>query len=905
MEHFLYSLCIFPISEIIELAFTVLFRVLRIYGISIIGLSLAVTLCTLPIYMVAENWQEKERLKVIQMSPMVKKIKSSFHGDERFMLLSAYYREVGYKPIYALRSSFSILIQIPFFLAAYRFLSRLQALKGESFWFLKDLGQPDSLLSFRGMAFNLLPIIMTAVNCISGAVYSHGHQLREKVQIYGLAAVFLVVLYDSPSGLLLYWTMNNILSLVKNLFYKMKHPLRVLYGCFCGVSLSVSYFVWSAARGMKTTRMALYALTLLVFFIPVEYRLVRWYYRRCLSWMEKDPTRNKLFFLSALAITSLVGLLIPLNLISTSPTEFSFLSPYKSPLSLVSITFWEAAGCFFLWPVCLYFLFPDKVKSFFTLAGIMAVYAVLLDAYVFPGRYGTLSKSLQFAVLPSVSVGKHMAALDLLSLVIVFTLISFLSATKRIHHAEKLLVVLVMALIAVIVIQMARIDKAYKKYIPQHEELSKYKEETPDSFKPVFHFSRQGKNVLVIMLDRGISGFVGDIFKEDPELYDKFSGFTYYPNTISFGCHTIFGTPGIYGGYEYTPLPMQQREGESLKDKHNEALRVMPKMFSDAGYPVVTVDAPFTDYLWDFTDAPFDGMKGVEALSIKRAYVDWWNKNCFHGSFMDYATIMECNLLRYAVFEASPLFLHAFLYDKGTWLNTLNPRIKKGLLTNEFIMQYSANTALPFITEVTDTNHGGFNCYDDELAHEETILQTPGYVPSLEVHNTLDTPYKDDSEYHVNAASYRLLGAWFDYLKQQGVYDNTRIIIVSDHGENLPDFYPDNIPLPSAAKRLSALRALLWVKDFNAKGEFQTDTCFMTNADVPYLATEDLLPQVNPYSGKPLETSRQRENKATVTTSGAWDASLNGKYKFSIKDDQWLTVHDDIFDPACWSKGMQ
>ena len=60
-------------------------------------------------------------------------------------------------------------------------------------------------------------------------------------------------------------------------------------------------------------------------------------------------------------------------------------------------------------------------------------------------------------------------------------------------------------------------------------------------------------------------------------------------------------------------------------------LSSMPKMFSDAGYPVVTVDAPFTDYLWDFTDAPFDGMKGVEALSIKRAYVDWWNKNCFHG----------------------------------------------------------------------------------------------------------------------------------------------------------------------------------------------------------------------------------------------------------------------------------
>ena len=49
---------------------------------------------------------------------------------------------------------------------------------------------------------------MTTANCISGAIYSKGHPIREKIQIYLLAAVFLVILYSSPAGLVLYWAMT-------------------------------------------------------------------------------------------------------------------------------------------------------------------------------------------------------------------------------------------------------------------------------------------------------------------------------------------------------------------------------------------------------------------------------------------------------------------------------------------------------------------------------------------------------------------------------------------------------------------------------------------------------------------------------------------------------------------------
>ena len=46
--------------------------------------------------------------------------------------------------------------------------------------------------------------------------------------------------------------------------------------------------------------------------------------------------------------------------------------------------------------------------------------------------------------------------------------------------------------------------------------------------------------------------------------------------------------------------------------------------------------------------------------------------------------------------------------------------------------------------------------------------------------------YPDSAEmmgqYQIQAAAFEMLGKWFDQLREQGVYDNTRIIIVSDHG---------------------------------------------------------------------------------------------------------------------------
>ncbi|GHU16860.1 hypothetical protein FACS1894163_06990 [Spirochaetia bacterium] len=150
MINFLYTIIIYPLTLIIEFVFLVSRKVFDEPGISIIVISAAISILCLPLYSVAEKWQENEREIQKRLKPKISKIKAVFSGDEQYMILSTYYRQNHYHPAYAMRSTFGLLIQIPFFIAAYSYLSHLEILKGSSFLLLSDLGAPDRLIANGG-----------------------------------------------------------------------------------------------------------------------------------------------------------------------------------------------------------------------------------------------------------------------------------------------------------------------------------------------------------------------------------------------------------------------------------------------------------------------------------------------------------------------------------------------------------------------------------------------------------------------------------------------------------------------------------------------------------------------------------------------------------------------------------
>jgi hypothetical protein len=102
-------------------------------------------------------------------------------------------------------------LQIPFFIAAYQFLEGFNPLAGVSFGLIKDLSLPDALLD----SINLLPIAMTVVNLVTAYFYARNGNGSELKQMLVVAFLFLVLLYKLPSGLVLYWTMNNVFSFIR------------------------------------------------------------------------------------------------------------------------------------------------------------------------------------------------------------------------------------------------------------------------------------------------------------------------------------------------------------------------------------------------------------------------------------------------------------------------------------------------------------------------------------------------------------------------------------------------------------------------------------------------------------------------------------------------------------------
>lgn len=146
MINFLYQIFIVPLESAMSFVFEGAYAATYYSeGIAIILLSITVNLVLLPIYNIFEQWQIKDRIKQKSMEEMLSMIKRSFSGQQKFIMIKTLYRQNNYNMFNSLRNSLGFFVQIPFFIAAYAFLSNNSDLAGASFFVFKDLSQPDNL----------------------------------------------------------------------------------------------------------------------------------------------------------------------------------------------------------------------------------------------------------------------------------------------------------------------------------------------------------------------------------------------------------------------------------------------------------------------------------------------------------------------------------------------------------------------------------------------------------------------------------------------------------------------------------------------------------------------------------------------------------------------------------------
>lgn len=885
MADILYTIIIYPIIQIFEFVFVFAQKLFKETGLSVIFISAAVSVLCLPLYMVAERWQVVERNIQKRLAPKIANIKAAFSGDERYMILSAYYRQNHYHPIYAMRSSFGLLIQVPFFIAAYSYLSQLQALQGISFLFINDLGKPDALIPFAG-GVNLLPVLMTFINCAAGAIYTRGLGIKDKVQIYGMALIFLILLYNTPSGLVLYWTLNNLFSLVKEGYLKcpFKNKKYILFGIISALAFLLLFYILFIHHGNTNIRILIGVLSLAVGILPWIFPFILQLIKKIkhISWTPKENFFILIFSLLILWITT--GIFLPSMLIGSSPQEFSFIDNIKSPVFFIFIASVQSLGLFVFWPLMIYFLFSEKIKKIISILMLIVSFSALCNMFIFQGNYGYISSDLVFT--GSVTHNFREIFINIFVLLIIFLLLFFIYIRGGKKILSFLVITFFIALVPFSVKNLSFINAEYKK-------LSQYytpEQKTEESISPIIHFSKTGKNVLVIMLDMAESVFVPYIFEETPELHQKYDGFIYYPNTVTFNGWTSGGAPPIFGGYEYTPQGINNRPDISLRAKRNEALLMMPTLFSRNGFSVAITDPPYADDNWIPDLRIFDNENNVSGYITDGTYTDLWLKRN-NIKLPPHNEVLKRNILWYAIFREIPLAFRQAVYYTGSWCAPFS----------EYRMRLFLNgyAVLDFMDELTD-----FNPIKEKSAlfmvnnttHENWFLQAPFYKPQLTVTDYGKSPFNKEVWYHVNAAAIKRLSEYFDFLKKNEVYDNTRIILVSDHGL-LDATYVTKTSLPF---HVDHFNPLLLIKDFNVRDEMKTNMTFMTNADVPSLAMEDLIQNpINPFTGNVITTTDQKNKPQLIMIDRVYSRNDN---EIDMNPQNTYYVRDNVFNEKNWTK---
>jgi len=215
-----------PLETALKWLLMLFYKIIPNYGISIILLTVLVKVILFPL----TKKGSESTLRMQALSPKIKEIQTKYKDNPQKMNaeMAVFYKKEGYNP---LSGCLPMIIQIPIFFAMYNLFNNHFDLRGAEFiplW-IPDLSRPEAIYNFPGnfrlpllgwSAIRLLPFIYVGSQLLYGKVTQTPDQkgnAQMKLMLYAMPIVFFFILYDVPSGLLIYWIMSNVLTLVQQM----------------------------------------------------------------------------------------------------------------------------------------------------------------------------------------------------------------------------------------------------------------------------------------------------------------------------------------------------------------------------------------------------------------------------------------------------------------------------------------------------------------------------------------------------------------------------------------------------------------------------------------------------------------------------------------------------------------
>lgn len=188
-------------------------KIVHNWGVAIIVLSLLIYLCLYPLSI--KQMRSMKQMQAVQ--PELEALRKQYKNDAQKLNKETMelYKKHKVNP---LGGCMPILLQIPIFYSLFLALSRGIEFKGANFLWIKDLSEPDRFLVLSGKDVNLLPVLMMAAmffqQKMSMSNMPSAQSEQQKMMLWLMPVIFGVMFYNMPSGLVLYWFLNSILTMV-------------------------------------------------------------------------------------------------------------------------------------------------------------------------------------------------------------------------------------------------------------------------------------------------------------------------------------------------------------------------------------------------------------------------------------------------------------------------------------------------------------------------------------------------------------------------------------------------------------------------------------------------------------------------------------------------------------------
>ncbi len=210
------------LADILKFFLELFYKAVPNYGVAILLLTLLIKLLFWPL----TNKSFESTAKMQALQPKIKELQAKYKSNPQRMNqeMAALYKKEGVSP---LGGCLPMLLQIPIFFALYNLLSTHFELRGASFiagW-INDLSSAESIWDFSSFRIpivgwhnlRVLPFLMLGTTFLQSKVSQSSTPTDRNMALmtYAMPIVFFFILYDMPSGLVLYWTAQNILGIVQ------------------------------------------------------------------------------------------------------------------------------------------------------------------------------------------------------------------------------------------------------------------------------------------------------------------------------------------------------------------------------------------------------------------------------------------------------------------------------------------------------------------------------------------------------------------------------------------------------------------------------------------------------------------------------------------------------------------